>query len=114
MKPEYVRFSEERNAFDYLEKTIEFIRRAEQYPTDWKWVILSLHGALYGFMICALKGTDPDRVLVRKNNQTPKLISFSTALKWCQDPAYMMMTTESRVLQLSEEQKQTTGPPATS
>jgi hypothetical protein len=65
MTEEYVRFSEESNALDYLEKTVEFIRRVDTNPTDWKWVTLSLHGALYGFMICALKGTDPDRVVLR-------------------------------------------------
>jgi hypothetical protein len=105
MKPRYTRFSEEWNALDYLEKTVEFIHRAEKYPTDWKWVILSLHGALYGFMICALKGTDHDRVLVRNKNDEPHLISFNKALKWCQDPAHMIMTTASTPLQLSECQK---------
>jgi hypothetical protein len=105
MQPRYARFSEEWNALDYLEKTVEFVHRAEKYPTDWKWVILSLHGALYGFMICALKGTDPDRVLVRNKNRVPHLISFNKALEWCQDPAHMMMTTVSKVLHLSERQK---------
>ena len=59
----WARFSEESNALDYLLKTVEFISRAQATPTDWKWVIISLHGALYGFMICALKGTDPDNVM---------------------------------------------------
>jgi hypothetical protein len=106
MQARYTRFSEEWNAFDYLEKTTEFIRRADQNPTDWKWVILCLHGALYGFMICALKGTDPDRVVHRDKKNRPHLISFSTALEWCQDPVRMTMTTESKVLQLSECQKE--------
>lgn len=106
IQPEYVRFSEESNALDYLEKTVEFIHRADTDSMDWKWVFLSLHGALYGFMICALKGTDPARV-VRKNARNQwRLIDFGTALKWCQDPRYMMMTTESKVLRLSQTQKQ--------
>jgi len=96
----YAQFTEESNALDYLEKTIEFIRRAEKNPTDWKWVILSLHGTLYGFMICALKGTDPDRVRKRE-----RLISFGEALKRCQDPGHMIMTTQSRVLRLSQGQQ---------
>jgi hypothetical protein len=103
--PEYARFSEESNALDYLEKTIEFIHRVDANPTDWKWVILSLHGALYGFMICALKGTDPDRV-VRKNNKGEKrLISFNEALKRCQDPQYINMTTHSKVLCMTHQQQ---------
>jgi hypothetical protein len=32
---EYVHFSEESNALDYLEKNIEFIHRVEQHPRDW-------------------------------------------------------------------------------
>jgi hypothetical protein len=105
MKPQYTRFSEEWNALDYLEKTVEFIHRAEKYPTDWKWVIVSLHGALYGFMICALKGTDPDRVLAREKKGTTRLISFKKALEWCQDSDHMIMTTASKVLLVSERQE---------
>lgn len=105
IEPKYASFSDESNALDYLEKTVEFIHRAETNPTEWKWVILSIHGALYGFMICALKGTDRDRVVVSNNKGERRLISFRRALKWCQDPAYMNMTTESQVLQLSADQQ---------
>ena len=104
IEPKYARFSEESNALDYLEKTVEFIHRAETNSTDWKWVILSLHGALYGFMICALKGTDPARVVVYTKKRE-RLISFGKALEWCQDPRYMNMTSESQVLRLSQGQK---------
>jgi hypothetical protein len=104
MNPQYITFSEEWNALDYLKKTVEFIHRAEKYPTDWKWVIVSLHGALYGF-IFALKGTDPDRVLVRDKKGVPRLISFKKVLEWCRDPAHMIMTTASKVLLVSERQK---------
>ena len=102
---EYARFSEESNALDYLEKAVEFIRRVDTNPTDWKWVILSLHGALYGFMVCALKGTDPDRVAFKDKNGKRRLISFAKALEWCQEPNRMNMTTESKTLCLSEDQK---------
>jgi len=102
---EYTRFSEESNALDYLEKTIEFIHRAEANPTDWKWVILALHGALYGFMICALKGTDPDRVVRTNKKREKRLISFSQALEYCQDPQHMNMTTSSQVLCLTHHQR---------
>jgi hypothetical protein len=105
----YARFSEEWNALDYLEKTIEFIHRAQRHPTDWKWVILSLHGALYGFMICALKGTDPGRVCEPDRHGNPRLISFGRALKWCQDPTHMIMTTATKVLKLSEDQERSLG-----
>ena len=101
----WARFSEESNALDYLLKTVEFISRAQATPTDWKWVIISLHGALYGFMICALKGTDPDNVM-REVREGKHLISFGEALMRCQDPAFMNMLDSSRILELSDDQKE--------
>jgi hypothetical protein len=109
IEAEYVRFTEESNALDYLEKTIEFIRRVEANPTDWKWVIIALHGALYGFLICALKGTNPDNVVVRNKKGESRLISFAEALKRCQDQSYMVMTVNSKTLQVSPSQKRSIG-----
>jgi hypothetical protein len=100
----YLRLSEETNALDYLEKAVVFVRSASDNPIDWKWGILALHGAIYGFMICALKGTDPDRVL-RNSKRSRWLIDFGEALKRCQDPAWMTMTCHSQVLKLSQEQE---------
>jgi hypothetical protein len=101
----WIRFSEESNALDYLEKTVEFIERVEANPTDWKWVLLALHGALYGFMICSLKGTDHANVLEPKR-KPPRLISFPEALRRCQESSRMLMLCHSKVLTLSDEQKQ--------
>jgi hypothetical protein len=101
---EFVQFSEESNALDYLEKAVEFIHRVKANPRDWKWVILSIHGALYGFMICALKGTDYVLVLDNKS-RTERLISFSEALRRCKDPQYMDMTVNSHTLSLSHKQE---------
>jgi hypothetical protein len=67
VKAQWLRLTEETNSLDYLEKTHLFIKQTEKDHTAWKWVILSLHGALYGFAICALKGTDPERVIDFKN-----------------------------------------------
>ena len=75
---DYVEFTEESNAVDYLDKAVAFIKSAERNPTDWKCVILAIYGALYGFMICALKGTDPDNVSVGKAKK--KLMSFGQGL----------------------------------
>ena len=104
-KPDaYLRLSEETNALDYLEKAVAFVRSAASNPVDWKWTILALHGAIYGFMICALKGTDHGGVL-KKTKRGDRLIDFGEALTRCQDPAWMQMTCYSRVLKLSDEQK---------
>lgn len=80
---EYARFTEGSNSIDYLEKAVSFIKSAENKPEDWKWVILAVQGALYGFMICNLKGTAPDNVSKGKSQD---LISFDEALRRCQDP----------------------------
>ena len=99
----HVRFTEESNSIDYLEKAVSFIKSAENKPEDWKWAILAAHGALYGFMICTLKGTTPDNVSTGKKQ---KLIRFNDALERCQDTAWMNLGGFTKVLQLSQNQKQ--------
>lgn len=103
MLPEYISFTEESNAEDYLQKAICFIKTAVHKPLDWKWVILSIHAALYAFMICILKGTDPDNVC--KSPKHRKLIDFPEALKRCQDSSWMNISGFTKVLELSEDQK---------
>ncbi|MEH7084797.1 hypothetical protein V7139_18950 [Neobacillus drentensis] len=60
-----LRTDELENAIDYLEKAAyHFNNRENDY---WfKWLMISLHGALYGFGVCAVKGTSTERVLVMK------------------------------------------------
>ncbi len=57
--------SEETNALDYLEQAYHYTQQTEKKDIAWKWVILRLHGALYGFTICACKGTNPDNVIFK-------------------------------------------------
>jgi hypothetical protein len=57
IEPQWLSLSEETNALDYLEKAHLFILKIEVEAISWKWVILALHGALYGFAISALRGT---------------------------------------------------------
>ncbi|MCD1162894.1 hypothetical protein [Peribacillus frigoritolerans] len=59
---EILRTNEIENAIDYLEKaTFHFNNREDSY---WfKWLMISLHGALYGFGVCAVKGISTERVL---------------------------------------------------
>ncbi len=96
---------------------------------------MTLHGALYGYAICALQGTNPDNViefrrksinireivlklfylkidiklsLLNKKDieNTGKLISFDEAIKRCQNTKYMNMTVLSKILKLTDSQKQ--------
>ena len=53
IRAKWLRLTEKTNALDYLEKAYDFIRQTETSVLAWKWVILALHGALYGFAICA-------------------------------------------------------------
>lgn len=98
--PVFIRFTQEINATDYLEKVHLFIKKIDQDEYCWKWVIIALHGALYGFAVCACRGTNNLRVV--KNE---KLISFDEAIKNCQNLNLMRMTTESRCLELTKDQK---------
>ena len=85
----WLRFTEEDNALDYSEKAFFHISQTEKDKKSWKWVILSLHGALYGFAICAIKSTNPDRVTYTTKKGKVKLISFDDALNRCQDHQWM-------------------------
>ena len=103
MNKSYLTFTEETNALDYLERAAGFLREAETDIRAWKWAIIALHGALYGFAICANKGTDYANVTEKQRGK--KLISFPEALKACQDPQRTRMTVMSKPLVLTQDQK---------
>jgi hypothetical protein len=48
--------SELENSVDYLEMTLHFLKEKE-HPHRFKWLMINLHGALYGFGVLAIKGT---------------------------------------------------------
>ncbi|MFC1484167.1 hypothetical protein ACFL5M_05450 [Candidatus Neomarinimicrobiota bacterium] len=108
-KPEinskWLLLSEETNALDYLEKVYFYIQQTEKSAIAWKWVVLALHSALYGFAICALQGTNPARVTYQTQKGVEKLIGFDEALKRCQNPRWMIQYLHSKCLQLSKEEK---------
>jgi hypothetical protein len=106
IRKKWLSFSEETNAIDYLEHAYRYIYETEKNINAWKWVILSLHGALYGFAICALKGTNPDNVTFETKKGEKRLIGFYESLKRCQDPKWMKMKVMSKHLQLSDQQKE--------
>lgn len=101
----WLRFTEESNALDYLEKAYFFIKQTEKEKIAWKWVTITLFGALYGFAICACRGTDSS-IVIENTKKRDKLISFNEALKRCKDPNWMKMTTMSKHLELSEKQEE--------
>jgi hypothetical protein len=64
-------------------------------------IMIALHGALYGFAVCAVRSTDPDRVMKGEN-----LISPREALIRCQSNAHMLQYVHSVRLQLSNEEEE--------
>lgn|GEM_PF-843862 len=79
---------EKENAIDSLERCLEFLQRTKENTFFWKWVAISLHNALYGFMIWALEHGNPDHVL-KSTKKRPKLIDFNKALSHIQDGNYI-------------------------
>lgn len=102
MNAKWLRLSEEINAIDYLYRAYYFIKQTEKDKTAWKWVVISLFGALYGFAICTLKGTSSLGVI----DKNGRLIYLGEAIKRCQDPRFMNMTVMSKCLTLTNEQEE--------
>jgi hypothetical protein len=105
MTDRYLTFTEETNALDYLERAAQFIREAATDDHAWKWAVIALHGALYGFAICACKGTDYHTVTYQTKRGDRMLISFQKALAACQDRKRITMTVLSKPLVLTTNQK---------
>src|SRR5438132_11794244 len=86
---DWLRLDELTNALDNLEMCSHFLGTLP-HPVRWKWGILALHQAIYGFAICAVKGTDDMSVLEHKKPpKTPRLISFWEALKRANNPKFL-------------------------
>ena len=107
----WLRTDEKDNAVDSLEMAAQLLTelKTTQRSLFWKWISISLFNALYGFSICAIQGTNPDRVkeLDKKTGQIKdRLISFSEALKRTQEDKWMRQFTHSRTLSLTSDQKQ--------
>jgi hypothetical protein len=103
----WFRINEKENAIDFLEKAAYFLEQKED-QNRWKWVVISLFGSLYGFLICAIQGTNPDRVKIfdkKTNKYLDKLINFPEALKRAQKDEYMQQFMFSKTLKLTESQK---------
>jgi hypothetical protein len=105
IQKKWLRFTVEMNALDYLERAGKFLQRTESDIKAWKWVILALHGALYGFAICACRSTSNENIIYRTNNGIERLISLDKALLICQDNNWMGTLYGGKPLMLTESQK---------
>ncbi len=99
-----IKYDEITNALDYLEKCFSFLKTVEQEPQNWKWVIITLHSALYGFAISACKGMNSDSVIKFTKSGYERLIDFDEALKRCQDPTWMRVNINYEEFKFSSSQ----------
>ncbi|MGC6423506.1 MAG: hypothetical protein ACON4O_00805 [Lentimonas sp.] len=99
MKREYIEFNEATNAIDYLSKVPFFLKESKEKRTEWKWVVIALHGALYGLAICCVRGTNPEPL--RKGNWLKPL---GNILKMCQNPEIMKSEHNRTPLEMTEQE----------
>ena len=97
---EYYRTSLKEEAIDYLDKIDLFFDKTVICKSYWKWIIISLHGAIYHFMLLALRNTDGSGVWKNEirnerghidfsKEDEMYLISFKEAFKRVQDKKRM-------------------------
>jgi hypothetical protein len=60
---------QERDAARSLEFFVEMLDRVREDSYYWKWAIIALHNACHGFMVLALEGTWPVRLLPLKTRR---------------------------------------------
>lgn len=103
---EVYRTDELENAIDFLEQAAIFYNDRE-HPHRFKWICISLHGALYGFAVCNISGTDPVNRVFKKSNTKKDyerdLLSIWSVLKLCKNPE-MLTVVNGKVLELKEHQ----------
>ena len=97
-----LKFTDETNAIDYLNRAYSFISETKVDTTAWKWVVIAVHGALYGFAVSASKNTDKST----STNKRGYVITLDKALKQCQNPKHMAMLTSSKHIELTDSQKE--------
>ena len=101
----YLKLRGETNALDFLEKASQFIKQTENDHRAWKWVIIALHGALYGFAICVCQGSTPNNVTT-ETKRGDKLIGFCEAIERCQKLTKLPRLATARALVLTDDQRQ--------
>jgi hypothetical protein len=103
----YWRLDETENALDYLETAVQALMEVERNPWAWKRVFINLHGALYGFGVCAVTGTNYERV-TKKNKKTGReyLKNFNDIMKMCQSEKWMKQFVHSKTLKLTKDQRE--------
>jgi len=121
MKPldDWLRTNQLTDSVESLEMTLQVASDVSKGQTQqWKWLIVSLHNALQGFLVCSLFAGNPVNVLVEKhakewieaaNNGKPlpkrrRLLHFKALLRNAEDGS-LMMKIGRKPLCLDKEQR---------
>jgi hypothetical protein len=99
---QWLRLDESTNALDNLEMCSYFLRNLPN-PIRWKWAIIAIQQALYGFAVAAVQGTDQGSVRKRPEDPESRLISIWEALKRAGDPANLWPGTTPLMMSPAEE-----------
>jgi len=129
---------------DELENAIDYLEQAACYYVDshskhrFKWLMIALHGALYGFGVLAIKGSNASATVYKPINskrlrglreqvakyhnesderyidmfiqpEHGKLLAIYDVLDKCQDESYMIRFVNSKVLVITEDQRTAIG-----
>lgn len=73
MDESFLELDERENAIDNLEMAAYFLENIHT-NMKWKWEIIAIHQALYGFLICALQGTDARQTVYDRKKDSGKAI----------------------------------------
>ena len=65
--PEYLRVDEREDVITALEHAARTAETLRKRPLDWKWVIIAVHNAFQGALVCTLSGTDGTGALSKKS-----------------------------------------------
>lgn len=84
MNNDYIEFDDLINAIDNLEMTLHFLN-LDNAEKRWKWTLIAIHQALYGFAILTIRGTDPRN---RTERTSGWLISIDEALARAKDAKF--------------------------
>ena len=70
--PEFLRFDEREDTISALEHAVEVASTLNAKPLNWKWLLIAIHNALQGALVCTLSGSDGTGALEDSKTQHPK------------------------------------------
>ena len=56
--PEFLRFDEREDTISALEHAVDVASTLNAKPLNWKWLLIAIHNALQGALVCTLSGSD--------------------------------------------------------